>query len=189
MKSAKEREIIQLLQDYNLKYPSGGQGIVNFEVKDAAYGSDWPLNAESIKRLGTGLVADSYRNLDYALTILKGIDYFAYHALACVYLVEEAAPNDLEYYRKKGSNDPLIQDHDRGVRRLAEFLQNRDLYVRWPERHIKRAPTTAETHAEAHRIAGELQAEGQRKTEAVRNTATLTGLSIPTIWRILAARS
>lgn len=189
MKSAKEREIVQLLQDYNLKYPSGGQGIVNFEVKDAAFGSDWPLNGESIKRMGTGLVAESYRNLDLALTVLKGIDYPAYHAIACVYLVEEAAPNDLEFFRKKGTNPTLIAAHDRGLTRLGELLKNRDLYVRWPERHIKKAPTIAETHAEAYRIVNQFISEGQKKTEAVRNSATLTGLSVPTIWRVMANRS
>src|ERR671912_569705 len=136
----KEREVIQLLKDYNLKYPSGGQGVVNFEAMSSTYGSGWPLNGESLKRMGNGLVAETYKYLDYALTILKGIDYPAFSAISHFYLVEEASPNDLEWYRGKTGTEQFIEDHDRGIKRIAEFLVNRDLYVRWPEKHVRRVP-------------------------------------------------
>lgn len=187
--TTKQREVIQLLQDYNLKYPSGAQGTVNFEAMNSAYSSGWPLNEECLRRMGRGAVAETYKYLDYAITVLKGTDYEAYTAVAHLYLVEEASPSDLEYYRGKRLYESIIAAHDRGVRKLAEYLVNVELYVRWPERQYRRIPSDQESHNEAHRIVAERIAQGMGKTAAVVEASAETGLSESTVWRVLRART
>ena len=133
-KTQKEREVLQLLRDYQTYWAAFG-GAMSLEdqgVAEANYGpagiitsgaefgmADEPVN---LTRL-----AESYQFLEYALTYLKGDGpegMTAYILLLVSYLGD---PSIVDEWRRK--RPELADWHDLGIRKLAGYLARKDLYT------------------------------------------------------------
>lgn len=136
----KKAEVILLLRDYMNFLPSGQQEAY-VPVGQAFSATDsWPLTAESERRMEKGsMTGETYDKLDKALRLLS-IQYpTAYHALLEIYLREDSGHRDLDHIKKAargGSLEALKleQQHDIGIEKLAAYLADTDLYVRWPHK-------------------------------------------------------
>ena len=148
-------EIILLLRDYYNFLPPGpqeayvpvGMGISNEE-------SDWPLTAESLKRMDkTTLVGDTYHKLDQALILLDQQFPSLYHAIMDIYLREESGHRDLDHIKKVAEAGilkaiDLLERHDAAIDKLVGYLRDTDLYVRYP--HKATGPKPGQNMEEKH---------------------------------------
>lgn len=140
MNNPKRIEIILLLRDYMNFLPPGPQEA--YVPVGSGFGteSDWPLTAESIKRLDkTSLVGETYDRLDKALRLLDKKHPRLYHALMDIYLREESGHRDLDHIKKVAkagilAAQDLIHRHDQAIAKLVTYIGNVDLYVRYPHK-------------------------------------------------------
>lgn len=135
----KERDVTLLLRDYRNDLPSGPQESF---VEVAAISGDGsnadPLTSEGMKRMNKkSLVGETYYKLDIALNLLNKFHTHLYDTIRFFYLEPDAGHGDVEWYRGKAKDNNLaaayiIKRHDEGIKVLANYLRNSDLYVRYP---------------------------------------------------------
>lgn len=150
----RERDVILLLRDYMNFLPSGPQEA--YVPLGSGYGSesDWPLTAESLRRLDkTTLTGDTYSKLDDALNKLDFEHPNLYEAILDIYLREEAGHRDVDHLRevvKRGSPyvAELLTRHDEAITKLAKWLAEDDLYIRYP--HKATGPKPGQDMKEKH---------------------------------------
>lgn len=136
------------------------------------------------------LLADSYRKLGYALTLLKGsseMGLMAYLVLLAPYLSDPADPSIVAEWRKRG--DKRLQWHDLAVEKLATYLEEHDLFVIWPKRMTSREEKQVERmNDEFYAVFQRLKEDGMGTTAAVKTAAEMCGYTERTGWRIVEAR-
>ncbi len=149
----KKQEIILLLRDYMNFLPSGPQEafvpVGSFGVESA-----WNLTSESIRRMDkNSMTGETYDNLDKALVRLNRDEPKLYEALLVIYLREESGHRDLDHIQSVATagNErakELIKRHDLAIDKLAQYMYNDDLYVRFP--HKATGPKPGQDMAEMH---------------------------------------
>lgn len=160
---SREREIKILLADYMNFLPPGPQEA--FVPTGAATGgmieSDWPITPELEKRMDrTTLVGETYGYLDDALRALNETEPDLYNAIYHMYLQEESGHRDedkiiLNSATSEGAKWFLFK-LDKALEWLAEYLQDKELYVRWPQKAAGPKPgqNMKERHDELFAIFG-----------------------------------
>lgn len=172
MSSARELEVTQLLVDYLNFLPPADSG--HF------------LTRELERRMDrNSYLGETYWLLDRALARLSLEDAAAYVAIQRAYLDDEKGHSEVSFWRKNallqgevrssGATDwrLLVDAHDRGIELLGEYLENEDLWVRWPAKARVRKPgmTMEERHVELVEVYGRYKAEGQKHSLALKNAA------------------
>lgn len=167
---------------------------------DAAYGAAGYIESgQNYDRRDRARLAESYRLLEHALTLLKndGTEGMAaYLVLLSPYLSDPADPSLVAEWRKN-PNDQRTGWHDLAISKLADYLAFKDLYVIWParmsareERQMERR--NSEFFALYQRIKAELRDAGRSETkansEAVATAAIHCGYSKRRGYEIVQAR-
>lgn len=192
-RSAREREVLQLLKDYRAFHTAFGGAIPPEDsyITSASYhspayieaGQYWP---EDVR----GLAVDTYSLLEHALTMLYNsgaVGRQCYLLFLGPYLGDPADPSIVEEWRKFRPN--LAHYHDLGIEMLAGYLLGKDLFVIFPSRMTSRQEHEIERrNAELFGVYRGLRAEGRRKTEAVETAAQMCGYSTSRAWAIVRIR-
>jgi hypothetical protein len=154
-------------------------------------------------------LAESYKNLEYALKLLKIEDFGAWLGLLSPYLGDPADPAIVEDWREK-SEDQWVrirtgwkrtkrgyvsarrwtERHDRAIRGLAEYLKHKDLYVAWPSRmssYQDRNHMEA-MNAELYNVYRTARLEGVERGKAIKDAAAVTGYSVRRAQEIIKLR-
>jgi hypothetical protein len=116
--------------------------------------SSWPLTPESLKRMNkNGLVGETYDKLDKALIRLSDEEPELYEVMLKIYLREESGHRDLDHLIKHNKWS-LVHKHDAAVGKLVEYLDEAELFVRWPQKAAGPKPgqDMQERHDELYRI-------------------------------------
>lgn len=136
----RKHEMKLLLRDYMNFLPSGPQeAFVPVGTAMARPEESWPLTPESIKRMDSKtLVGETYGLLNAALRELNEERPDLFNAIAGMYLREEAGHRDEDFVRSRaGSSNYALQfimNHDEAIDILADKLDKKELYVRWPQK-------------------------------------------------------
>lgn len=179
----KEQDIILLLRDWANFLPSGPQEA--YVPVGSGFGSesDWPLTAESLRRLDkSSMTGDTYARLDDALLRLDRQYPEQYEAILRLYLREESGHRDVDHLRlvaSRGSEQAkaLVKAHDMAITQLATWLAEDDLYVRYP--HKATGPKPGQDIKEMHDQLVEVflrfweNGEGNQKYRQALNNAVL----------------
>jgi hypothetical protein len=192
-RTAREREVLQLLRDYRAFHSAFGGAIPPEEsyITTAEYhsgpdieaGAYWPESVREIAR-------ETYKLLDHALDALyaEGTQgRLLYLLLLSPYLGAEADPAIADRWRARSEN--LAADLDLAIFKLAHYLRHQDLFVVFPSRMTSGQDREIERrNSELFQVYTQLRSEGRRKTESVETAADMCGYSVRRAWAIVKAR-
>lgn len=175
-----KQEVTLLLRDYMSILPPGPQ--TAYVPAGATYGDEggWPITAELERRMDKGtLTGDTYALLDDALVELNKDEPELYNAILAVYLHPEAGHSDLDFIKRQAmhhkgiAGQVLAERVDKGIEWLANYLQNHDLYVRWPQTAPVQGASIdmSERHSELFAVYKRNRSSGQKHSQAVTNAA------------------
>lgn len=174
----KKNEIRILLRDYMNFLPPGPQDpFVPVGSMGNLSESSWPLSAEAVKRMDrSSLVGSTYDILNINLVRLDKEYPKLYEALLVVYLRDEAGHRDDDNLAKlSGKSASALELHGRveaGLDKLADWMYNEDLYVRWPQKAAGPKPgqNMEEKHEELYALFKRFRKDGQPYRTALTNS-------------------
>ena len=192
LSEAKKREVLQLLRHYRDWHTAyGGAAELNLESM-GQYGPGGMIVAGiAFKGYHLGMLADSFKALEHALTMLKNggpLKNAGYLVLLAPYLGDPADPSLVNKWREN-PKDCRTGWHDLAVEELAHYLRNTDLYVPWSSRMQTRKPETVkQMNDEFYALYEKLRNDGERKTKAVETAAEWCDYGLSRAWEIVKLR-
>lgn len=182
MDARKRKEVVILLADYMNFLPPGPQeAFVPVGSGGNSEDSGWLITPELELRMDIHSdVGETYRWLDEALVALDFEEPLWYATLWMIYLQDGSGHRDIDDMRiKMGGKQPdhplalTVARHDLGIAWLADYLSDRELYVRWPQKAPGPQPgqNMDERHSALFAVFLRYKEDGLPYRQAVRNAA------------------